>query len=213
MLPDHSTLSASCRSLSFPHRGNSYLERVHSAETSRSCNWKIRFWNSDSLVLRACVFVSMCCRCLIPCVRFVRRTGGSATTFYCRNLFLLVLAASAWPNGHGPNSIYSYGWWSSRRADNPPATLKLTDDAPTRTLFLLFAVTSGRQATQRLVVHHPTSKRSPSMQFLVLKTDERASRQVLSSMWPNPGRGAVTQNYGREILGFEQDDLHQTHCA
>jgi hypothetical protein len=51
------------------------------------------------------------------------------------------------------------------------------------------------------------------MQFLVLKTDERASRQVLSSMWPNPGRGAVTQNYGREILGFEQDDLHQTHCA
>jgi hypothetical protein len=92
-----------------------------------------------------------------------------------------------------------------------PSNSRMT--LPLEPFFFCFAVTSGRQATQRLVVQHPTSKRSPSMHFLVLKTDERASRQVLSSMWPNPGRGAVTENYGWEILGFGQDDLHQTHCA
>jgi hypothetical protein len=95
-------------------------------------------------------------------------------------------------------------------AGRQPARRPQTDDAPTRTFFL-FAVTPGQQAIQRLVVEHPTSKRSPSMHLVVLKTDERATPQVLSSMWPNLGRGAATKNYGWEILGFGQDDLHQTH--
>jgi hypothetical protein len=159
--------------------------------------------------VRVCVYVlsvpdSTCAFC--------KKNRRLCHDVFCRNLFLVVLAASAWPNGHRPNSIYSYRWWSSRPADSPqPSNSRMT--LPLEPLFFSFAATPGRQATQRLVVQYPTTKRSPSMHFLVLKTNERASPQVLSSVWPNLGWGAVIENLGWEILGFGQDDLHQTHGA